>query len=297
MLVRGGFAEINATGVTVLAERATPVEELTPEIDRPRDPRGPDAPRRPGRSGSPARRHDAHDRAARGSQGGAQVLSDGRDEQQPPLILTLALDGATFAPLDALRRPHFPPERNLVPAHLTLFHALPGAERSRSGASSRELCRAAAAVRHWRRPACARSGAASPSPSRRRSWSAPPGARPRMAGLADRRRIRRRSRLTSRSRTRSRPRSPGPRCATSKPSSRPSRRPPRASPSGAISAAPGSPSGASALRADRARPARPGRCRLDLPLRARTAGRRSRRPGPLGIRIASFVSSRRRPPP
>lgn len=35
VLVRGGFAEINAAGVTVLAERATPVEELTPEkIDR-----------------------------------------------------------------------------------------------------------------------------------------------------------------------------------------------------------------------------------------------------------------------
>jgi F-type H+-transporting ATPase subunit epsilon len=31
-LVRGGFAEINATSVTVLAQRATPVEELTPEI-------------------------------------------------------------------------------------------------------------------------------------------------------------------------------------------------------------------------------------------------------------------------
>ena len=31
VLVRGGFAEINQTGVTVLAERATPVEELTPE--------------------------------------------------------------------------------------------------------------------------------------------------------------------------------------------------------------------------------------------------------------------------
>lgn len=32
VLVRGGFAEINAAGVTVLAERATPAEELTPEI-------------------------------------------------------------------------------------------------------------------------------------------------------------------------------------------------------------------------------------------------------------------------
>jgi F-type H+-transporting ATPase subunit epsilon len=31
VLVRGGFAEINAEGVAVLAERATPIEELTPE--------------------------------------------------------------------------------------------------------------------------------------------------------------------------------------------------------------------------------------------------------------------------
>jgi F-type H+-transporting ATPase subunit epsilon len=35
VLVRGGFAEINAAGVAVLAERATPVEELTAEkLDR-----------------------------------------------------------------------------------------------------------------------------------------------------------------------------------------------------------------------------------------------------------------------
>ncbi len=32
VLVRGGFAEINATALTVIAERATPIEELTPEI-------------------------------------------------------------------------------------------------------------------------------------------------------------------------------------------------------------------------------------------------------------------------
>jgi F-type H+-transporting ATPase subunit epsilon len=31
VLVRGGFAEINPTGVTVLAERATAIEDLTPE--------------------------------------------------------------------------------------------------------------------------------------------------------------------------------------------------------------------------------------------------------------------------
>lgn len=41
------------------------------------------------------------------------------------LIVTLRLDAAAFARLDALRRAHFPPGRNLVPAHLTLFRALP----------------------------------------------------------------------------------------------------------------------------------------------------------------------------
>jgi F-type H+-transporting ATPase subunit epsilon len=32
VLVRGGFADIGASSVTVIAERASPVEELTPEI-------------------------------------------------------------------------------------------------------------------------------------------------------------------------------------------------------------------------------------------------------------------------
>ena len=32
VLVRGGFADINATSVTVLAERALPMEELNPEV-------------------------------------------------------------------------------------------------------------------------------------------------------------------------------------------------------------------------------------------------------------------------
>jgi hypothetical protein len=43
-----------------------------------------------------------------------------------PLVVTAELDPASFARLDALRRAHFPPERNWLPAHLTLFHALPG---------------------------------------------------------------------------------------------------------------------------------------------------------------------------
>jgi 2'-5' RNA ligase len=37
-------------------------------------------------------------------------------------ILTAEIDGESFAWLDALRQRHFPPERNFLPAHLTLFH-------------------------------------------------------------------------------------------------------------------------------------------------------------------------------
>jgi 2'-5' RNA ligase len=40
-----------------------------------------------------------------------------------------------------LRRRHFPPERNVVPAHLTLFHALPGDHRSRISRELDLLCR------------------------------------------------------------------------------------------------------------------------------------------------------------
>jgi 2'-5' RNA ligase len=43
-----------------------------------------------------------------------------------PLILTLQLDERSFAFFDEQRRRYFPPERNFIPAHLTLFHALPG---------------------------------------------------------------------------------------------------------------------------------------------------------------------------
>jgi 2'-5' RNA ligase len=43
-----------------------------------------------------------------------------------PLILTLRFDEASFAFFDQQRRRYFPPERNFIPAHLTLFHHLPG---------------------------------------------------------------------------------------------------------------------------------------------------------------------------
>lgn len=43
-----------------------------------------------------------------------------------PFVLTLELDGESFSKLNELRRRHYPPERNVVPAHVTLFHRLPG---------------------------------------------------------------------------------------------------------------------------------------------------------------------------
>jgi hypothetical protein len=42
-----------------------------------------------------------------------------------PLLLTLRFDAVSFERLNALRKQHFPASRNHIPAHLTLFHALP----------------------------------------------------------------------------------------------------------------------------------------------------------------------------
>jgi hypothetical protein len=41
------------------------------------------------------------------------------------LIVTAELGSADLAWLDRLRRKHYPAERNQLPAHLTIFHALP----------------------------------------------------------------------------------------------------------------------------------------------------------------------------
>ena len=40
-------------------------------------------------------------------------------------LVTLALDPESQRHFEQLRRQHFPPERNLIPAHLTLFHTVP----------------------------------------------------------------------------------------------------------------------------------------------------------------------------
>ncbi len=45
-----------------------------------------------------------------------------------PLILTALLAPPAQAKFEALRRAHYPPELNRVPAHVSLFHQLPGRE-------------------------------------------------------------------------------------------------------------------------------------------------------------------------
>ncbi|CAA9413589.1 MAG: hypothetical protein AVDCRST_MAG74-2459 [uncultured Pyrinomonadaceae bacterium] len=58
-----------------------------------------------------------------------------------PLILTLKLDAESFAFFDALRRKHFPAERNFLSAHVTLFHNLPGSRREQIETDLNHLCR------------------------------------------------------------------------------------------------------------------------------------------------------------
>ena len=50
---------------------------------------------------------------------------------EPTFILTADIDDESFAWLDRLRREHFPPDRNFLSAHLTLFHRLSSAQVAR----------------------------------------------------------------------------------------------------------------------------------------------------------------------
>lgn len=58
----------------------------------------------------------------------------------PPFILTLKLDHAAFEVLNGWRQQHFPPERNFLPAHITLFHALPGEQEEKIRQVLSPLC-------------------------------------------------------------------------------------------------------------------------------------------------------------
>ncbi|BBD96941.1 hypothetical protein SAMIE_1004420 [Sphingobium amiense] len=57
-----------------------------------------------------------------------------------PVIVTALMGAQDFAWADALRRAHFPPERNHIPAHITLFHHLPPSALAEVAQRLRGLC-------------------------------------------------------------------------------------------------------------------------------------------------------------
>lgn len=65
--------------------------------------------------------------------------------EDAPLILTLQFDADSFAHFDRMRRQYFPPARNFIPAHLTLFHHLPGDRYAEVSAAVAEKASDAAA--------------------------------------------------------------------------------------------------------------------------------------------------------
>lgn len=75
-------------------------------------------------------------------------MPDRDDLNAAPLILTARLDDVSQAALDALRERYFLPERNMIPAHVSLFNQLPG---DRLDAVRRDL--ALLAAEHRRMPA------------------------------------------------------------------------------------------------------------------------------------------------
>jgi 2'-5' RNA ligase len=67
--------------------------------------------------------------------------------QSRPLILTLRMDRDSFARFERLRQTHFPADRNFIPAHLTLFHHLPGDDPGAIAADIASVLRTRAPVR------------------------------------------------------------------------------------------------------------------------------------------------------
>ena len=76
-------------------------------------------------NGNKARRLQAGEASDRG-------MDDGTQETQAPqpLVVTLALDSDSQARLEGERRRYFPRRLNRVPAHVSLFHALPSEQEA-----------------------------------------------------------------------------------------------------------------------------------------------------------------------
>lgn len=61
-------------------------------------------------------------------------------ETAAPLILTVKFDPVAFEFFDRLRQQHFPAHRNFIPAHVTLFHALPAEETANIRQTLQNIC-------------------------------------------------------------------------------------------------------------------------------------------------------------
>lgn len=71
-------------------------------------------------------------------------LPGGLPERRAPLLVTAELPDDVLSWADALRRAHYPPERNRLRAHVTLFHALPPSAGEEVRALLAEVAAAAA---------------------------------------------------------------------------------------------------------------------------------------------------------
>jgi hypothetical protein len=78
----------------------------------------------------------------RDSQGAGRDLTDAPPARGGvPLLIVAELPQDVFAWADALRRAHYPPERNRMGAHVTLFHGLPPSAEPAVTALLSELAR------------------------------------------------------------------------------------------------------------------------------------------------------------
>ncbi|WP_225204517.1 2'-5' RNA ligase family protein [Novosphingobium huizhouense] len=59
---------------------------------------------------------------------------------RPPLVITATLPDDLQGWAEGLRRAHFPPERNYLAAHVTLFHALPAMVEDEARSVLSRLC-------------------------------------------------------------------------------------------------------------------------------------------------------------
>lgn len=57
--------------------------------------------------------------------GNVSLATDGEGRRPAPLLITAQLPPDVLGWADSIRRAHYPPERNRLPAHVTLFHGLP----------------------------------------------------------------------------------------------------------------------------------------------------------------------------